>query len=154
MPTSIGGTVMIQRIGAILVACATAGIVLADDKLPPNAAKVEVKLAKEHVPDGLKAGDHVDLMFVASMTKTATGKVAYSTRGVTQNVVVTAVTEVDKPPRPEDAVKVELQVSKDQAAKIEQIKTRLVRVSERIPGGGVQTVQKPVPLRLEIAKEK
>jgi hypothetical protein len=129
---------MINKIGAIVVACAaTAGMGLADDKLPPGTATVDVSLAKEHVPDGLKAGAHVDLDYVASMTKTPTGKVAYSTWGVTQDAVVVSVTEVEKPQTPEDGVKVELQVPKDQLTRIEQLKKRLVRVSERIPGGGV-----------------
>jgi hypothetical protein len=105
---------MFHRFGAVVVACAaTAGVGLADDKPPPAAAKVEVMLAKEHVPAGLRAGDCVELMYVAGMTKTATGKVAYSTNSVTRDAVVLTVTEVDKPAKPEEATKVELQVPKD-----------------------------------------
>jgi hypothetical protein len=139
---------------AALLLAAGAGRGAADDKDVPQTEKVEVMLCKEHVPEGLKAGAHVNLLYVASATRTGTGKTMYATRVITPDAAVVTVKELEKPATPDEAIKVELQVPKDQVAKIEQYKTRLVRVSESNPGGGRQMVQKPVPLRLEITKAK
>ena len=120
----------------------------------PDAAKakVQVTVATEHVPEGLKAGDRVDLTWVSGKAATATGRVSYMTRPIVLDVAIVSVTRVETPKAPEQAVQVELLVPKDQAAKVEQFKTRLVTVSESVPGAPPRTTKKPVPLRLERPK--
>ena len=114
--------------------------------------KVEVSCAAEHVPDGLKAGARVDLMQVVGKSVTPTGKVSYSTSVLVQDIEVAAVTTMEKPKVPEQAVKVELRVTKAQAAVIESAKARLVTVTEATSDGRSKTERKPVPLRLEPTK--
>jgi hypothetical protein len=118
-----------------------------------ETTKVEVYCASEHVPDGLKAGARVDLMQVVGKSVTASGKVSYSTTGVAQDIEVVSVNAVEKPKAPEQAVKVELRVTKAQAAAIERAKARLVTVTEATSGGQTKTERKPVPLRLEPTKK-
>jgi hypothetical protein len=124
---------------------------LAQDKVPERT-KVEPSLAAEHVPNGLKAGTRVDLNMVTATTIRANGFVAYSTTALAPDVEVTSVTKLEKPKAPEEAVKVELLVTKEQAARIEKAKAQLVTVVERVPGGKPKTTQKSVPLRLEVPK--
>src|SRR4051812_40747704 len=127
---------MLARTAAALIFCAAAhGTGVAQDKTPPGTAKVEVMLAKEHVPDRLNAGDRVDLLIVVNSITSRTGKTAYSTKPVTPGAVVVSVKQTEKPNTPEEAVKVQLQVSKDQVAKIERIKSQFARVVETVPGG-------------------
>jgi hypothetical protein len=114
-----------------------------------ETTKVEVYCASEHVPDGLKADARVDLMQVLGKTVTATGKVSYTMTGVAQDIEVVSVNSVEKPKTPEQAVKVELRVTKAQAGPIERAKARVVTVTEATSDGQTKTEKKPVPLRLE-----
>jgi uncharacterized lipoprotein len=111
--------------------------------------KVEVYLATEHVPEGLKAGDMVTLFRVNAKNVTPGGKVSYVTVPMAANLEVVSVKKMEKPKRPEQAVKVELRVSKEQAEKIEQVKAVLITSREMKPDGSVETTQKPVTFRLE-----
>jgi hypothetical protein len=114
-------------------------------------ATVEVYLAAEHLPKGLKAGDRADLHRVNGKTVTGTGKVSYSVATVAPDVEVVSVTRVDKPKAPEQAVKAVLRVTKSQAAMIERAKAQLVTERQTTPDGGVKREQKPVTFRLEPA---
>jgi hypothetical protein len=114
---------------------------------------VEVYCASEHVPDGLKEGARVNLMQVSGKTVTPSGVVSYTTSGVAQDIEVVSVKEVDKPKVPEQAVKVELRVTKAQAAAIERAKARLVTVTEATSDGKTKSERKPIPLRLEPTKK-
>jgi hypothetical protein len=114
---------------------------------------VEVYCASEHVPNGLKAGARIDLVLVVGKSVTASGKVSYSTTGVAQDIEVVSVNAVEKPKAPEQAVKVELRVTKAQAAAIARSQARLVTVTEATSDGQTRTERKPVPLRLEPTKE-
>lgn len=131
---------------ALLVVCGIAA------RGQDETTKVEVSCAAEHVPDGLKAGARVDLMQVVGKSVTSTGKVSYSTNGVAQDIEVVSVTKVEKPKVPDQAVKVELRVTKAQAVVIERVKARLVTVTEATSDGQSKTVTKPVPLRLQPTK--
>jgi hypothetical protein len=111
-----------------------------------------VYCAAEHVPDGLKPGARVDLMQVVGKTVTPSGKVSYSMSGLAQGIEVVSVTTVEKPKVPDQAVKVELRVTKFQAAVIERAKARLVTVIEATSGGQTKRERKPIPLRLEPTK--
>lgn len=113
---------------------------------------VEIFLATEHVPAGLKAGATVDVKRVDGKSVTPAGIVSYTTSTLVSNIVVASITPVEHPKSPELAIKVELRVTKAQAVTIERTKTLLVRVSETTPDGGVKTVKKPAPFRLELSK--
>jgi len=115
-----------------------------------DLVKVEVALATEHAPEGLKANSRVHLNYVVGKAVTRNGTTRYTTNQIVKDVEVISVTQVEKPNESEQAVKVELRVTKDQADKIEKYKTHLVTVVETIPGGGTVTKKKPVPLRLEL----
>jgi hypothetical protein len=137
------------------------GLPAAQEKGQPDPAKspaagetvvVEVSLATEHVPEGLKAGDRVDLKNVLSKTTGPRGLVYYNARTIAPDVEVVSVTRVEEPKDPEMAVKVELRMPKPQAERVETIKKRLVTVVLRIPGGGTETRQKPLTLLLELHK--
>jgi hypothetical protein len=121
-------------------------VTAAEDKV-----NVEVWLATEHVPADEKAGMVVDLSRVQGKTQTGTGLVSYSTAVVTRGCEVVSVLHADKPKEPEQAVKVELSVTKGQAKLIEAVKSRLVTVVES-EGGKSETTRKPATLRLEPAK--
>lgn len=123
------------------------GIAVAQDK-----STVEVQLASENVPEGLKAGAKVDLKMITGKTVTATGKASIITNTLVADIEVAAVTKVEKPKSPEQAIKVELRVTKEQAAKIENVKKQTVTTMVTKPGGGRETVQMPVPLRIEMSK--
>src|SRR5262249_40384561 len=101
----------------VFVATVCVGTVAAQDRV-----KLEGAFASEHVPNGVKAGDRVDLVVVLSATTTKTGLASYSTRPVVQKVEVASVTKVEKPKTPEEAVKVELWLTKDDAARVERLK--------------------------------
>jgi hypothetical protein len=132
---------------ALLTVCGAA--VRADE-----TATVEVYCASEHVPGGLKAGTRVDLMRVDGKSVTPSGKVSYSTTGLAQDIEVVSVTAMEKPKVPERAVKVELRVTKAQAAVIERAKARLVTVTEATSDGKTKTERRPVLLRLEPTKSE
>jgi hypothetical protein len=140
---------------AFLAVCGVA--VQGASPLEPQADEtttVEVYFASEHVPVGLKAGCRVDLMRVDGKSITPSGKVSYSTSGLAQNIEVVSVTTLEKPKGREQAVKVELRVTKAQAAMIERAKARLVTVTETTSDGQTKTERRRVPLRLELAKPK
>jgi hypothetical protein len=121
----------------------------------PGAAdltKVEAYLAAEHVPAGLKAGTRVDLVQVTGKSVTPAGKVSYSTTGLVQDIEDVSVTMVEQPKAPEQAVKVELKVTKEQAAVIERAKARLVTVTVATSDGQTKTERKSIPLRLELTR--
>jgi hypothetical protein len=116
-------------------------------------AKVELSFATEHVPAGLKAGAKVDLMMVNGRSVTPAGQVSYTTSTVAGSAEVASVTPVDKPATPEQAVKVELRVTKDQAARIERLKAQKVKTVETTAQGRVEKTV-PVTFRLEPARAK
>jgi hypothetical protein len=116
--------------------------------------KAEVALAAENVPDGVKVGSKVQLVYVASRTVTGTGRVAERRSPVVSgSFEVLSVEKVEKPTDADQAVKVALRVSKTRAERIETFKTREVTVVERA-GGQAVTKKKPIPMVLEIAKEE
>jgi hypothetical protein len=119
----------------------------------PEKVKVEVPFATEHVPDGVKVGARVNLTYVVS--KITAGRLTdYRTAPVAPDVEVAAVTKVDKPATPEEAVKVEFLVTKEQADKIKTFKEKLVTRVERQPGQPPVTVKKPLIFRIEVPKPK
>jgi hypothetical protein len=123
----------------------------AQEKAPEARVKVEVHLAAEHAPEAIKANTRADLVYVASTTKFGTGRVVHNTRPIARDVEVVSVKREKKPADPARAVLVELRVTKEQAAKIEKMKTLLVTVVES-EGGKPVTKKRPVTLRLEPAK--
>lgn len=111
---------------------------------------VDVFLAKEHVPAGLKAGTLVDLTFVAGKTVTAKGRVSYMTKKVAPSVIVVSIAPAKKPKSPEYPILATLSVTQKQLPLIERMKTRSFTVSETKPGGGIETKQMFAVWRLEI----
>jgi hypothetical protein len=129
---------------------AAVGTVRALDKITDDRVKVDVLLADEHVPKGLKAGTRADLKMVQGKTSTPNGLTMYRSSLVAADVEVASIDTVDKPATPEGAVKVQLLVSKDVAEKIVKTRDRLVTVIERKVDGVAETKKKPVTLRLEL----
>jgi hypothetical protein len=119
----------------------------------PEKVKIEVPFATEHVPDGVKVGVKVDLTYVVSKT-TAAGRTNYRTAPVVPDVEVAAITKVEKPTTPEEAVKVEFLVAKEQADKIKMFKEKLVERIETQPGQAPVNVKKPLTFRIEVPKPK
>jgi hypothetical protein len=119
----------------------------------PEKVKIEVPFATEHVPDGVKVGAKVNLTNVASKI-TAGAKTIYRTATIVPDVEVAAITKVEKPTTPEEAVKVEFLVTKEQADKIKMFKEKLVTRVERQPGQAPVSVKKPLTFRIEIPKPK
>ena len=116
--------------------------------------KVEVALAAENVPDGVKVGSKVQLVYVAGRTVTGTGRVAERRSPVVSgSFEVLSVEKVEKPTDADQAVKVVLRVSKTRAERIETFKTHEVTVVERV-GGQAVTKKKTIPMVLELAKEE
>jgi hypothetical protein len=148
------GTALMTRHGfaclALAALCSAPGA--AAGQGAEEKTKVEVSLASEHVPADLKAGARVDLLRVDG--KTAAGRVVlYRTTTVVPNIEVASVTRAaEKPKEPEQAVKVELLATKEQAALIEKAKRTLVTVVETRPGAPPETKRRPVTLRLEPAQ--
>jgi len=130
---------------AVVTACSLA--VRADEPIT-----VEIYCATEHVPAGLKAGNRVDLFKVLGKTVTPAGKVSYTTNGMAQNIEVASVTAVENPKTPEEAVKVELKVTKGLAAAIDKVKKQLVSVTVATSDGQSKTQAVPIPFRLEPTK--
>jgi hypothetical protein len=119
----------------------------------PEKVKVEVPFATEHVPDGVQAGAKVNLTYVVS--KIAGGRLTYyRTAPVIPDVEVAAITKVEKPTTPEEAVKVEFLVTKEQADTIKMFKEKLVTRVERQPGQPSVNVKKPLTFRIEMSKPK
>ncbi len=131
---------------------AAAGLAPAQDKKADDRVKVEVLLAAEHVPQGLKAGARADLKRVMSKIVAPNGLTAYRTALVAADVEVVSVTPVDKPATPEAAVRVQLLVAKELAERVEKARGRMVTVVERRGDGGVERKTKPATLRLELPK--
>jgi hypothetical protein len=119
----------------------------------PEKVKIEVPFATEHVPDGVKVGAKVNLTWVVSKT-TAPGRTNYRTAPVVPEVEVAAITKVEKPATPEEAVKVEFLVTKEQADKIKAYKEQLVERIERQPGQAPVRAKKPLIFRIEVPKPK
>jgi len=115
---------------------------------------VEVYFASEHVPAALKPGAKVDLMRVNGKTATPNGKVSYATSTVAPEIEAVAFDVVKEPKTPEQAVKVGLKVTKEQAARIEKIKSQLITQRETNADGSITTVKKPVTFRLELTKQE
>lgn len=145
-----GTCVMPTRIVSAVVLMTLCGVAARADE----AVTIELYCASEHVPDGLKAGVRIDLMQVVGKTVTGGGKVSYSMTGVVGDVAVVSVKSVQKPKTPEQAVKVELRVTKAQAAVIEKAKVRLVNVTVATSDGDVKTERRTIPFRLELIKPK
>ena len=131
---------------------ATAGLVPAQDKKADDRVKVEVLLATEHLPKGLKAGTRVDLKMVTGKTVGPRNLTDYNTSPVAADLEVAEVTTVEKPANPEAAVRVQLLVGKDLAEKVKKIRDEVVSVVERKGDGTVVRKMKPVTLRLELSK--
>src|SRR5262245_21934541 len=106
----------------------------AQEKGNDEKPKVEVALAAQHVPDGLKAGSRADLVMVVSTTVTATGLATVRTAPLAAGTEVLSVKREEKPADPLKAVLLELGVTKEQAAKIEKAKLHMVSVVERVNG--------------------
>lgn len=123
----------------------------AQEKGEPAKVDVELHLAAEHAPKGLKAGSRADLHLIRASTKTKSGKVSYSTQGVALDLEVVDVKREEKPKDPDRAVLVKLRATKAQAERIEKLKAMTVTVSERGPDGKPVLKRRPVPLRLELA---
>lgn len=117
----------------------------------PETGKVEVQLAVEHVPEGLKAGSRVNLLYVTSVNKRKGAKAPYTTRPIAEGLKVVGVRRQEKPADPAKAVSVELQGTQEQAARIETTKTRVVDWAERGPDGKYAITRRPLILRLESA---
>ena len=143
---------MARPLLAVIGLLATAGLVPAQDNKADDRVKVEVLLATEHVPEGLKAGTRVDLKMVTGKTVGPKGLTAYTTSLVAPDVEVVAVRTVDKPVTPEAAVWVQLLVAKDTAGRVEKTRDHMVTVVEREADGSVVRRMKPVTLRLELPK--
>jgi hypothetical protein len=137
------------------VAALCSGAGTAQERKPAGAdgpVTVEVTLAPEHVPEGLKPGARADLVTVTGKTVARGGQVRYVTSGLARDVEVAAVARPERPADPERPVRVELRVTREQAALVDKAKKKLVNVTETPPGGGApETKQKPVQLRLELA---
>ena len=121
------------------------GYASAEDIKAEERVKVEINLATEHMIKDLKAGARVDLKMVMGKTTSPKGLTVYNTAMVAANVEVAKIEQVEKPETPEGAVKVQLLVNKDLAAKVEKARDTLVTVVE-----GRESKMKPVPLRLEL----
>jgi hypothetical protein len=128
------------------------GFATAQDKKEDDRVKVEVLLATEHVPEGLKAGTRVNLMMVTGKTVTPKGQVAYTTGAVALDIEIASVEKVDKPATPEAAVKVNLLMPKDTSAKVEKARDQMVMTFERQADGTIVRKMKPITLRLELPK--
>jgi hypothetical protein len=139
---------MLAGIGLV----AMVGLALAQDKVADDRVKVEVLLATEHVPKGLKAGTRVDLKMVTGKTVGPNGLTVYTAPLVAADVEVASVALVDKPATLEAAVRVQLLVAKDVAGKVEKTRDHTVAVIERRDDGSVERKMKPVTLRLELPK--
>jgi hypothetical protein len=136
-------------LAGIIGLVATVGLVPAQDPKADDRVKVEVLLATEHVPQGLKAGTRVNLKMVTGKTVGPKGRAVYATGLVAEDVEIASVAPVDKPANPEAAVRVYLLVAKDVAKKVEKIGDHLVTVVDRQGDGSVERKKKPVTLRLE-----
>jgi hypothetical protein len=124
----------------------------AQEKAGEERVKVEVYLSAEHAPEGLKAGARADLVMVLGKTMTKDGKlVSYRIAPLAGGAEVVSVKREEKPANPARAVRAELRVTKQQTARIETAKGRLVTVVES-EGGKPVTKKRPVPLRLELVK--
>lgn len=113
---------------------------------------VEARFATDHVPIEMKPGSRVDLKQVVAMTLTATGKPKARTSDIVSNIEVVSVKRFDKPVEREQAIAVELRVTKDQAKSIEAVKSLRVKVLENIPGQPPMPAMRPVTLRLELSR--
>jgi hypothetical protein len=133
-------------LAALLAVAVCLSASAAREKPAEPKTTVKVYLAAEHAPEGLKAGSRANLMMVTSSARTKGGKVSYSTKPLAPDVEVVSVKREKKPESPDKAVLVELKATKDQAAKIEKVKTTLVTIAES--GGTVRKA--PIPLRLEL----
>ncbi len=131
---------------------ATVGFVPAQDRKVDDRVKVEVLLATEHVPQGLKAGTRVHLKMVTGKTVGPKRLTLYRTLLVAGDIEVASVALVEKPATPEAAVRVQLLVPKAMAGKVEQTRDHMVTVVERQGDGSVLRKRKLVTLRLEMPK--
>jgi hypothetical protein len=151
--TNLEGVAEMTRVLIALIGLvAMVGLGRAEDKKADDRVKVEILLATEHLPDGLKEGTRVDLKMVTGKTVAPRGLTLYNTSLVAADVEVASVTTVEKPETPEAAVKVQLLVPKDLAEKVEKIRDKKVTVVESQGNGTVERKQKPVTLRLELPK--
>lgn len=139
----------------------TCGVAAGQPQSPPRppesqnkdeTSTIEVFLSAEHLASNLKAGAKANLLIVLGKTVAPNGKVAYSTSTLAPGVEIASIAKVEKPKSPEQAIKVELRVAKDQAAKVERATSRLVNTVESTPGAQPERKQKPVTLRLEPVK--
>lgn len=118
-----------------------------DEKVP-----VAVHCALESVPEGLKAGAKVHLKHVTGKTVTGTGRVSINTAVLVPDIEVASITRLEKPEAPDQAVKVEFRVTKDEATRIERAKAQRVRVVERNADGSFEQKTRPLTFRLELAQ--
>jgi hypothetical protein len=131
---------------------AMVGFAPAQDNQADDRVKVEVLLATEHVPKGLKAGTRVDLKMVTAKIVGPKGLAQYVTRPVAADLEVASVVPVDMPATPEAAVRVQLLVAKDMARKVEKTRDSQVNAVERQADGSTVRKRRLVTLRLELPK--
>src|SRR5262249_43557863 len=137
----------------LMIFCMTISAAATEEKVEAAKVKVEVHLSAEHAPEAIKVKSRVDLVYVKSAIKTRTGKAKYMTAPLAKDAEVASIKREKNPADPAKAVRVELLVTKEQAARIEKMKKRVVTVVES-EGGKAVTKKRPVPLRLELAKPK
>lgn len=117
----------------------------------PAFRTVEVLLAVEHVPEGMKIGDKIDLKMITG--KAFVGKrTLHLSKTMAQGLVVESIARLEKPDGHGRSIRVGLAAPAAAAKAIEQAKAELATVVETVPGEGTTTARRPVPFRLEMAK--
>jgi hypothetical protein len=112
---------------------------------------VDIMLAAEHIPEGLKSGDKINLKIVTG--KAGTGKRSiYMTQNMATGLEVKRVSILEKPDEHGRSIRVELTVTSAQAKTLEKAKAQVITVIETVPGEGTTTGRKPVPFRIELSK--
>jgi metal-dependent HD superfamily phosphatase/phosphodiesterase len=118
--------------------------------LAAEPKSVELGFEAVHVPDTVKAGAKVKLVIVLAATKDAAGQTVHRTQDYLSGLKVAAVTRVEKPAKPEEAVKVKFEVSEEDAAKLDRLAKTVVAVVDTKTG---KTTMRPPVLRLELMEK-
>ena len=101
----------------LMIFCMTISAAATQEKVEAAKVKVEVHLSAEHAPEAIKVKSRVDLVYVKSAIKTRTGKAKYMTAPLAKDAEVASIKREKNPADPAKAVRVELLVTKEQAAK-------------------------------------
>jgi hypothetical protein len=139
---------ILLRMMAVAFIFGCAALATAAPPPPEDKVTVEVAVAAVHVSKDLKAGVKVDLEQVTAKTGAGTF-VDYKTKKVLGDLEVASVTKLEKPSNPDEAVKVELKVTKEQAKLIENLKSQMSPYEERSAGKPANVITKPSVLRVE-----